>query len=94
MKILEARLILNVTALASEPGDHLADGEPMKHGMIAPASLTLLPGRAQVEWFLGLGWGKDDLISVPHGDKRGGNVLDGLWHRVLPLCQHYNSKAL
>src|SRR5438445_7269666 len=72
MKILESRLMLNVTVLASEPGDHLADGEPVKHRMIAPASLTLLPRRAQVEWFLGVGLGKDDFIGVPHGDERGG----------------------
>src|SRR5262249_57856617 len=94
MKILESRLILNVTILASEPDDHLTDGEPMKYGMVAPASLTLLPRRAQVEWFLGVGFGKDDFIGVPHGDERGGNVLDGLWHKALPRCQPYNSKAL
>src|SRR5262249_48075792 len=70
MKILESRLILNVTVLASEPDDHLADGEPVKHRMIVPASLTLLPRRAQVEWLLG--FGKDDFIGVPHGDKRRG----------------------
>ena len=66
IKILESRLILNVTVLASEPDDHLADGEPMKHGMVAPTPLTLLPGRAQVETLLGLGLGKDDFIGVPH----------------------------
>src|SRR6266852_2057225 len=93
MKILESRLILNVTVLASEPDDHLADGEPVKHRVIAPASLTLLPRRAQVERFLGLGLGKDDFISVPHGDERGGNILDGLGHEALPLCQQYNNKA-
>jgi hypothetical protein len=72
MKILESRLILNVTVLASEPDDHLTDGEPMKHGMVAPASLTLLPCRVQVERFLGWGLSKDDFIGVPHGDERGG----------------------
>jgi hypothetical protein len=41
----------------------------MKHWVVAPASLTLLPGRAQVEWFLGVGLGKDDFIGVPHGDE-------------------------
>jgi hypothetical protein len=92
MKMLESRLILNVTVLASEPDDHIADGEPTKHRMVTPASLTLLPGRAQVEWFLGLG--KDDFIGVPHGDKRRGNILDSLGHEALPLCQLYNSKAL
>jgi len=66
----------------------------MKHGMVAPASLTLLPRRAQVEWFLGLGLGKDDFIGVPHSDERGGNVLDGLGHEALPLCQPNNYKAL
>src|SRR5438093_10425360 len=76
MKMLESRLILNVTVLASEPDDHLADGEPMKHRMVAPASLTLLPCRAQVERFLGLGLREDDFIGVPHNDKRGGNVLN------------------
>ena len=44
----------------------------MKHGMVAPASLTLLPGGAQVEWFLGVVLGKDDFIGVPHGDEWGG----------------------
>jgi hypothetical protein len=44
----------------------------MKHGMVAPASLTLLPCRVQVERFLGWGLSKDDFISVPHGDERGG----------------------
>jgi hypothetical protein len=72
MKILESRLILNVTVLASEPDDHLADGEPVKHRVVAPASLALLPGCAQVERFLGLGLSKDDFIGVPHGDERGG----------------------
>jgi len=72
MKILESRLILNVTVLASEPDDHLTDGEPMKHGMVTPASLTLLPRRAQVERFLGFGLGKDDFIGVPHCNERGG----------------------
>jgi hypothetical protein len=66
MKILESTLILNVTVLASEPNDHLVDGEPMKHGMVAPVPLTLLPGRAQVETFLGMGLSKDDFIGVPH----------------------------
>jgi hypothetical protein len=36
---------------------------------------------------------KDDFIGVPHGDERGGNVLDGLRHEALPFCQPYN-KAL
>ena len=66
---MESRLILNVTVLASEPDDHVADGEPMKHGVVTPAPLTLLPDRAQVEWFLGLG--KDDFIGVPHGERIG-----------------------
>ena len=35
----------------------------MKHRMVAPASLTLLPRRVQVEWFLGVGWGKDDSLN-------------------------------
>src|SRR2546425_10356 len=94
MKILELRLILNVTVLASEPDDHLADGEPVKHRVVAPASLALLPCRAQVERFLGVGLSKDDFIGVPHGDERGGNVLDGLGHKALPLCQPDNNKAL
>jgi hypothetical protein len=94
MKILESRLSLNVTVLASEPDDHFTDRKSMKHGMVAPASLTLLPRRAQVERFLGWGLGKDDFISVPHSDERGRNVLDGLGHKALPLCQPYNSKAL
>jgi hypothetical protein len=34
MKILEYRLILNVTVLASEPDEHLADREPLKHGVV------------------------------------------------------------
>jgi len=72
LKILESRLILNVTVLASEPDDHLADGEPVKHGMVAPAPLTLLPDRAQVETFRGMGLGKDDFIGVPHCNERGG----------------------
>src|SRR5215831_19593406 len=72
MKMLESMLILNVTVLASEPDDHLTDGEPMEHGMVAPASLTLLPGRAQVERFLGVVLGKNDFIGVPHGDEWGG----------------------
>src|SRR5262245_24338502 len=76
MKMLESRLILNVTVLASEPDDHVTDGKPVKHGVVTPASLTLLPGRAQVEWFLGCG--KDDFIGVPDGDKRRGNILDSL----------------
>jgi hypothetical protein len=91
MKILESRLILNVTVLASEPDDHLTDGEPMEHRMGTPASLTLLPRRAQVEWFLGFGWGKDDFIGVPHSDERGRNILDGLGHEALPLCQQDNN---
>ena len=62
--MLESRLILNVTVLASEPDDRLPDGEPMEHGMVTPASLTLLPRRAQVEWFLGFGWGKDDSLNL------------------------------
>jgi len=72
MKILESRLILKFTILASEPDDHLADGEPMKPRMVAPAPLTLLPDRAQVEMFRGMGLGKDDFISIPHFDERGG----------------------
>jgi hypothetical protein len=92
MKILESRLSLNVTILASQPDDYLADGEPVKHWMVAPASLTLLPRRAQVEWFLGLG--KDDFVGIPHGNKRRGNVLDSLRHEALPLYQPYDSKAL
>src|SRR5262245_43600116 len=92
MKILESRLSLNVTILASQPDDHLTDGEPMKYGMVAPASLTLLPCRAQVEWFLGLG--KDDFIGVPHSNKWRGDVLDGLGHEALPLCQSYHNKTL
>src|SRR5215472_14141989 len=72
MKILESRLSLNVAVLASEPDDHLTDGEPMEHGMVAPASLTLLPSRAQDERFLGVVLGKDDFIGVPHGDELGG----------------------
>src|SRR5262249_10728963 len=87
MKILESRLILNVTILASEPDDHLTDGEPMQHGMVPPAPLTLLPRRAYVEWFLGFGLSKDDFIGVPHGDERVGYVLDGLGHEALPLCR-------
>jgi hypothetical protein len=94
MKMLESRLSLNVTVLASEPDDHLTDRESMKHGMVAPASLTLLPGRAQVEWFLDVVLGKDDFISVPHGDEWAGNVLDGLGHEALPLCQPDNNNAL
>jgi len=94
MKILESRLTLNVTVLASEPYDHLTDGEPMEHRMGTPASLTLLPRRAQVEWFLGFGWGKDDFIGVPHSDERGRNILDGLGHEALPLCQQDNNNAL
>jgi hypothetical protein len=93
MKILESRLSLNVTVLASEPDDHLTDRESMKYGMVTPASLTLLPCRAQIEWFLGVGLGKDDFIGVPHGDEWGGNVLDGLGHEALPLCQPDNNKA-
>jgi hypothetical protein len=87
MKILESRLILNVTVLASEPDDHLANGEPMKHGMVAPDPLTLLPCRAEVEWFLGFGLSKNDFIGVPHGNEWGGHVLDGLGHEALPLCR-------
>src|SRR5215831_10130035 len=81
MKILESRLSLNVTVLASEPDDHLTDGEPVKHRVVTPASLTLLPRRTQVEPFLGWGLGKDDFIGVPHSDERRGNVLDGLGHK-------------
>ena len=92
IKLLESRLILNVTVLASAPDDHLANGEPVKHRVGAPASLTLPLRRAQVEWFLGLG--KDDFIGVPRGDKRRGNVSDSLGHEALPLCQPYSSKAL
>src|SRR5262245_9776647 len=91
MKILVSRLLLNVTVLASEPDDHLADGEPVKHRMVAPAGLALVPGRVQVERLLGVGLGKEDFIRVPHGNERGGNVLDGLGHKALPLCQHYNN---
>jgi hypothetical protein len=87
MKMLESRLILNVTVLASEPDDHFPDGEPMEHGMVAPASLTLLPRRAQVERFLGVSLREDDFIGVPHGNEWGGNVLNGLGHVALPLCQ-------
>src|SRR5713101_4556317 len=87
------RAASTATVLASEPDDHLADGEPVKHRVVAPAPLTLLPHRAQVDRFLGLGLGKDDFIGVPHGDERGGNVLDGLGHEALPLCQQYNNKA-
>src|SRR5215831_3497143 len=94
MKMLESMLILNVTVLASEPDDHLTDGEPMEHGMVAPASLTLLPGRAQVERFLGVVLGKNDFIGVPHGDEWAGNVLDGLGHAALPLCQLDNNNTL
>src|SRR5262249_49579338 len=93
MKILESRLSLNVTVLASEPDDHVADGEPMKHGMVAPASLTLLPGRAQIERFLGVSLGEDDFISVPHGNERGGNILDGLGHTAFPLFQPTTAKC-
>jgi len=87
MKILESRLSLNVTVLASEPDDHFPDGEPVKHRVVTPASLTLLPRRAQVERFLGLGLCEDDFISVPHGNEWGRNVLNGLGHVALPLCQ-------
>ena len=61
----EERLILNVTVLASQPDDHLADGEPLKHGMVTPAPLTLLPDGTQIEMFRGRGLGKDDLRGVP-----------------------------
>jgi hypothetical protein len=87
MKMLESRLILNVTVLASEPDDHLADREPMKHGMVAPDSVALLPCRAQVEWFLRFGLSKDDFIGVPHGDEWRGHILDGLRHEALLLCR-------
>src|SRR5215475_3189540 len=80
MKILESRLSLNVTVLASEPDDHLADGEPVKHRVVTPASLTLLPRRAQVERFPGLGLREDDFIGVPHGNEWGGNIMNGLGH--------------
>ena len=56
MQILESRLSLNVTILASQPDDDLVDGEPVKHWMVAPASLPLLPRRTQVEWFLSLSY--------------------------------------
>src|SRR5438105_15356391 len=94
MKMLESRLILNVTVLASKPDDHLAGREPLKHGMVAPTPLTLLPDRAQVETFRDMGLGKDDFRGVPHGDERGGSVLYGLGHDVLPLCQQGNHEDL
>src|SRR5262249_4932912 len=87
MKILESRLSLNVTVLASQPDDHLADGQPPEPRMIARASLTRLRRRAQVERFLGVGLCEEDFIGVPHGNEWGGNVLNGLGHAALPLCQ-------
>jgi hypothetical protein len=66
-----SRLILNVTVCTSEPDDHLADRASMKDRMMTPTPLTLLPDRAQVQTFLGMGLGKDHFIGVPHFDERG-----------------------
>jgi len=85
MKMLESKLILNVTVFASEPEDHLADGQPMKDGMVAPAPLTLLPERAQVKTFWGMGLRKGDFRRVPYFDEWGASVLHGLGHDALPL---------
>src|SRR5712691_12065125 len=85
MKMLESKLILNVTVFASEPEDHLADGQPMKDGMVAAAPLTLLPERAQVKTFWGMGLRKGDFRRVPYFDEWGASVLHGLGHDALPL---------
>ena len=44
MTMLESRLILNVTVLASEPFDDLSNGHPLEHRMRGPKALASPPG--------------------------------------------------
>src|SRR5216683_3486841 len=50
--------------------------------MVTPTPLTLLPDRAQVQVFLGLGLGKDDFIGIPHSDKWRRGILYDLRHTI------------
>jgi hypothetical protein len=91
MKMLESKLILNVTIFASEPDDHLADGQPLKDGMMAPAPLALVPERAQVKTFRGMGLRKGHFRCVLNFDEWGARVLHGLSHDALSLCQTWHN---
>ena len=45
--MLESRLILNVTVLAPEPHNHVANRHAMRAWVIGPEHVTLPPGSAQ-----------------------------------------------
>jgi hypothetical protein len=45
VRMLESRLILNVTVFTPEPLDDFPNGHALEDGVIAPEVLTLLPGR-------------------------------------------------
>src|SRR5574341_852555 len=84
MRMLESKLILNVTVCAPEPDDHLAHGETVKDRVVGPEPPTLLPGGAQVQALLTIRWCKHDFRFVSHFDEGGIGVLHDIGHNSRP----------
>jgi hypothetical protein len=92
MMMLEARLILNVTVLASEPLDDFSNGHAVEHGMRGPEPLTSPPTRYDgTASFKRLLTPENNLVLVTSFDIVSIHALSGFGHDfdfLLPRFQN------